>query len=269
MPWVILQRKLTRKGLFSEHDVYFQRVCSTDHQLDVHPHGTSILTLENICTDTHRARTDCTGGEIFTHVGSRVHPCSAFWLPQSMFFLAAPLQGVALWSHPFSQSLASFFSCPRSSLLERSLVPTPPLLHLPCAGWFHVFAFPFLSISSLSSFFFASLSFLFCNLLSLFSFILVLRPALSLFTSSLLGLTFSIVAWFSSLPHTYWLLPVRQSLSHFSASLSYAYCLELPQETESNPALMSTKAIATIFSFFPPSLITSSQSCSIPAYLVH
>ena len=89
------------------------------------------------------------------------------------------------------------------------------------------------------------------------------------FTSSLLGLTFSIVAWFSSLPHTYWLLPVRQSLSHFSASLSYAYRLELPQETESNPALMSTKAIATIFSFFPPSLITSSQSCSIPAYLVH
>ena len=89
MPWVILQRKLTRKGLFSEHDVYFQRVGSTDHQLYVHPHGTSILTLENICTDTHRARTDCTGGEIFTHVSSRVHPCSAFgflslcssWLP--------------------------------------------------------------------------------------------------------------------------------------------------------------------------------------------
>ena len=210
------------------------------------------------------------------HWWGNLHSCEfkspsvlSLWLPQSMFFLAPPLQGVALWSHPFSQSLASFFSCPRSSLLERSLVPTLPLLHLPCAGWFHVFAFPFLSISSLSSFFFASLSFLFCNLLSLFSFILVLRPALSLFTSSLLGLTFSIVAWFSSLPHTYWLLPVRQSLSHFSASLSYAYRLELPQETESNPALMSTKAIATIFSFFPPSLITSSQSCSIPAYLVH
>ena len=41
--------------------------------------------------------------------------------------------------------------------------PLLPLTHLPSLGWFHVFAFTF--ISSLSSFFFGSLSFLFCTLL--------------------------------------------------------------------------------------------------------
>ena len=151
MPWVILQRKLTRKGLFSEHDVYFQRVGSTDHQLDVHPHGTSILTLENICTDTHRARTDCTGGEIFTHVSSRVHPCSAFgflslcsswlppckglpsdltlflslWLPSSLVLVPPSLSGVLFQPSLSSTCLALAGSMSSPSPSSASL-PSPP-----------------------------------------------------------------------------------------------------------------------------------------------